>query len=57
MLVIDASLAVESSLDRAGEQISDSLDRNGELVAPPFLWSLVPAALHELAFRCEISAF
>jgi predicted nucleic acid-binding protein len=57
MLVIDASLAVELSLDRAGEQISESLDRDGQLVAPPLLWSEVPAALHELAFRGEISAF
>jgi predicted nucleic acid-binding protein len=43
------------SLDRAGEQISESLDRDGQLVAPPLLWSEVPAALHELVFRGEIS--
>ena len=52
MLVCDASLAVELSLDRIGEQAVSAL---GELVAPPLLWSEVPSVLHELAFRGEIS--
>ena len=52
MLVSDASLAVELSLDRVGEQAVSAL---GELIAPPLLWSEVPSVLHELAFRGEIS--
>ena len=52
MLVCDASLAVEVSLDRIGEQAARAL---GELIAPPLLWSEVPSVLHELAFRGEIS--
>lgn len=52
MLVCDASLAVELSLDRIGEHAVTAL---GELVAPPLLWSEVPSVLHELAFRGEIS--
>jgi predicted nucleic acid-binding protein len=55
MLVIDASLAVELALDRIGEQASTGLDRGGELIAPPLLWSEVPSVLHEMAFRHEIS--
>ncbi len=56
MLVIDASLAVELSLDRAGEQASEALGSDGELVAPPLLWSEVPSVLHEMAFRGDISS-
>jgi predicted nucleic acid-binding protein len=52
VLVCDASLAVEVSLDRIGEQAVTAL---GELIAPPLLWSEVPSILHELAFRGEIS--
>jgi predicted nucleic acid-binding protein len=52
VLVCDASLAVEVSLDRIGEQAVTAL---GELIAPPLLWSEVPSVLHELAFRGEIS--
>jgi predicted nucleic acid-binding protein len=52
VLVCDASLAVELSLDRIGEQAVNAL---GELIAPPLLWSEVPSVLHELAFRGEIS--
>ena len=55
MLVVDASLAVELSLDRIGEQASADLDRGGRLIAPPLLWSEVPSVLHEIAFRGEIS--
>jgi predicted nucleic acid-binding protein len=55
MLVIDASLAVELSLDRAGEQASKALDKDGELIAPPLLWSETPSVLHEMAFRGDIS--
>lgn len=49
-----ASVVVELSLDRAGEQLSVSLG-DGELVAPPLLWSEVPSALSEMAFRGGIS--
>jgi hypothetical protein len=52
VLVCDASLAIELSLDRVGEQAVSAL---GELIAPPLLWSEVPSVLHELAFRGEIS--
>lgn len=55
MLVVDASLAVELALDRIGEQASADLDRGGELIAPPLLWSEVPSVLHEISFRGEIS--
>jgi predicted nucleic acid-binding protein len=55
VLAIDASLAVELALDRAGERASADLSRGGELIAPPLLWREVPSALHELAFRDEIS--
>jgi predicted nucleic acid-binding protein len=55
MLVVDASLAVELSLDRAGEQASAALDNDGELIAPPLLWSEMPSVLHEMAFRGDIS--
>jgi predicted nucleic acid-binding protein len=55
VLVLDASLAVELSLDRAGEQASAGLDEGGELIAPPLLWSEVPSVLHEMAFRGDIS--
>ncbi len=46
---------VELSLDRIGEQAGSDLDRGGQLIAPPLLWSEVPSALHEMAFRGEIS--
>lgn len=55
MLVVDASLAVELALDRIGERVSADLDRDGELIAPPLLWSEVPSVLHEISFRGEIS--
>lgn len=56
MLVIDGSLAVELSLDRIGERAGEALGNDGELIAPVLLWSEVPSALHEMAFRGEISA-
>jgi predicted nucleic acid-binding protein len=56
MLVVDGSLAVELSLDRAGEQASEALGSDGELAAPPLLWSEVPSVLHEMAFRGDISS-
>jgi predicted nucleic acid-binding protein len=48
-------LVVELSLDRIGEQAGADLDRGGQLIAPPLLWSEVPSALHEMVFRGEIS--
>ena len=54
MLVADAALAVELSLDRLGEQ-ADSALGGEELVAPCLLWSEVPSVLSEMAFRGEIS--
>jgi predicted nucleic acid-binding protein len=54
MLVVDASLVVELSLDRIGER-ANTLLGGGELVAPPLLWSEVPSALSEMAFRGDIS--
>lgn len=53
-LVIDASLAVELSLDRAGEQ-ADRVLGEERLIAPPLLWSEVMSVLNEMAFRGEIS--
>jgi predicted nucleic acid-binding protein len=55
MLVADASIVVELALDRIGERASADLDRGGELIAPPLLWSEVPSVLHEISFRGEIS--
>jgi predicted nucleic acid-binding protein len=55
MLVIDGSLAVELSLDRIGERAGEVLGNDGDLIAPALLWSEVPSALHEMAFRGEIS--
>ncbi len=56
MLVVDASLAVELSIDRVGEQADEVLGGEGELVGPPLLWSEVPSVLHAMAFRGEISS-
>jgi predicted nucleic acid-binding protein len=55
MLVIDGSLAVELSLDRIGEHAAQALGDDGDLIAPPLLWSEVPSVLHEIAFRNDIS--
>lgn len=54
MLVLDASLAVELSLDRIGDSASDTLG-DEQFVAPPLLWSEVPSVLSEMAFRGDIS--
>jgi predicted nucleic acid-binding protein len=54
VLVLDASIVVELSLDRIGTGATDALGQE-KLLAPPLLWSEVPSALHELAFREEIS--
>ncbi len=54
MLVADAALVVELSLDRLGEQADSALD-GAQLVAPCLLWSEVPSVLNEMAFRGEIS--
>ncbi len=50
-MVIDASLAVEACLSRAGLSPLDSHDP----VAPPLLWSEVPSALHEMRFRKAVT--
>jgi hypothetical protein len=54
VLVADAALAVELSLDRLGEQANSALGSE-QLVAPCLLWSEVPSVLNEMAFRGEIS--
>jgi predicted nucleic acid-binding protein len=54
MLVADAALVVELSLDRLGEQ-ADRVLGGEHLVAPCLLWSEVPSVLSEMAFRREIS--
>lgn len=55
MLVVDASLVVELSIDRVGEEASAALSNDGQLVAPALLWSEVPSVLHSMAFGGEIS--
>lgn len=56
MLVVDASLGVELALDQAGQEAGKRLGGGNGLIAPPLLWSEVPSALHEMAFRGDISA-
>lgn len=51
-LVVDASLVVELSIDKAGE---GALGDGVRLIAPPLLWSEVPSVLHAIAFRRQIS--
>lgn len=55
MLVVDANLVVELSIDRVGEEAGAALGDDGELVGPPLLWSEVPSVLHSMAFGREIS--
>jgi hypothetical protein len=43
VLVVDAALAVELSLDRLGEQADGALGGE-QLVAPCLLWSEVPSS-------------
>jgi mRNA interferase RelE/StbE len=53
MLVVDASLVAEMTLDRISRRTTGAL--NTTLVAPPLLWSEVTSALREMAFRGDIS--
>jgi predicted nucleic acid-binding protein len=55
VLVVDASLVVEFALDTLGEQAGLSFGGEQEFVAPCLLWSEVPSAINEMAFRGEIS--
>ncbi len=55
MLVVDAALVIELALDRLGEQAGLLFGGDQELVAPCLLWSEVPSAINEMAFRGEIS--
>ena len=52
MLVVDSSAAVEAALSEAG---FDLLSRE-DLAAPPLLLSETVSAIHELAWRGEITA-
>ena len=54
MLVIDANLIVEVTLERLGVEALNTLS-DEQLVAPWLLWSEVPAALSAMTFRTEIS--
>jgi predicted nucleic acid-binding protein len=54
LLVVDASLAIELSLDRIGEQARDALGED-QLIAPALLWSEVPSVISELGYRNEIT--
>lgn len=54
MLVVDANVVVEVTLERFGVTALDALD-DDQLVAPWLLWSEVPAALSAIVFRAEIS--
>lgn len=51
MVVADASAIVQACLSQADLDALTALD----LVAPPLLWSEVTSALHELAWRREIT--
>lgn len=54
MLVVDANVVVEVTLERFGVKALDMLG-DEQLVAPWLLWSEVPAALSAMVFRAEIS--
>lgn len=54
MLVVDASVAVELSLDRVGGEATIRLGGE-QLIGPPLLWSEVPSVISEMAYRREIS--
>lgn len=54
MLVVDANVVVEVTLERLGAEALDALG-DEQVVAPWLLWSEVPAALSALVFRAEIS--
>ncbi len=51
-LVVDASVAVAACLSSAGFSVLSDPD----LVAPPLLWSEARSALHELAWRGDVTA-
>jgi predicted nucleic acid-binding protein len=53
VLVVDASVIVEVTLQRLENEATKALGED-ELVAPWLLWSEVPSALNELAYRSEI---
>lgn len=54
MLVVDANVVVEVTLERLGVTALDALG-DEQLVAPWLLWSEVPAALSAMVYRAEIS--
>lgn len=54
MLVVDANIIVEVTLERLGVEALNALG-DEQLVAPWLLWSEVPAALSAMTFRAEIS--
>ena len=54
MLVVDANVVVEVTLERFGVTALDALG-DEQLTAPWLLWSEVPAALSAMVFRTEIS--
>jgi predicted nucleic acid-binding protein len=54
VLVVDANVVVEVTLERFGAQALDTLS-DEQLVAPWLLWSEVPAALSAMIFRAEVS--
>lgn len=54
MLVVDASVAVELSLDRVGERAKEILG-DDQLIAPPLLWSEASSVISEMGFRREIT--
>lgn len=53
MLVVDANVIVEVTLERLGAEVLGTLG-DEQLVAPWLLWSEVPAALRAMTFRAEI---
>ena len=54
LLVVDATVIVEVTLERLGVQALDALG-DEQLIAPWLLWSEAPAALSAMIFRAEIS--
>jgi len=54
VLVVDASIAVELSLDTVGGDATSQLGGQ-ELIGPPLLWSEVSSVVSEMAYRGEIS--
>lgn len=54
LLVIDATVIVEVTLERLGVEALDTLG-DEQLIAPWLLWSETPAALSAMVFRAEIS--